>query len=701
MKSRIFSNKYIKTALKSQPWIPIFIAVGLVLAFPVAELVKLGQWEGMKYTTKQMEILYENLWRDGFVITGTVTAAAAAFINALSSFWYLYSRRKTDFYHCLPMNRKQMFWQRAFTGFVFYIIPYAVMEFFTVCLGASRGFFSLGLMGMAVKLMVFHLLSYFLVYFCTVLVVSMTGNVLMGILCLLGLMLYCPLVGYILEGYSELFYDNSYFAAKDGILHLFKDYFSPLCVHDRLFEMYREGNAGIPMFLGIIFAVVLAGAAAFFAFEKRPAEKAGQALVYSWSEPVIRLMTAIPAGLIVGIFAYVAPTGGNGTVWAVLGSVFGIVVVHGLLETFYHFDFRCFFNKKLQLVLSVVFVAAVAFIFKEDLTGYDAYIPSYDKIEAIGVSFQGMNMYETDWDVYKADNGKYEEFYEPGKFIIVEKTQKMYELLGEISSQETEPGEESRDYYLPIEYTTGFGRKIYREYKIDSRQCKELMEEIYRDKKFISWKYGFLDMEEKYAENFTLSKGTYEDDEIKQSDRSALLQNLREDIKEADAKTFTELPCALLAYEYGPLPTAENPSRVTPGKNPEIYCSGNVYIYPGFKRTVAFLKEKGYSLFDKADTLEYADVYYVKEDPEENIMDTVTVRYEDEEQLKELQNAIVPEMLAPAWIEKETQQVEISYKGEDPAYGGFASILKDRVPDFILEDGTKVQEGLLESNVVL
>lgn len=180
MRSKIFSSKNIMTAFKSKPWLPLFIAVGFVLAFPVAELVVLGQWQHLHYTAGQMEVLYENLWRDGFVLTGMVMAMAAAFINGASSFWYLYSKRKVDFYHSLPLTRKQIFLQQAFAGVIFYVVPYVIMEFFAVCIGASRGFFSLGLMGMAVKLMIFHLLDYFLIYFCTVLVLSMTGNILMG-----------------------------------------------------------------------------------------------------------------------------------------------------------------------------------------------------------------------------------------------------------------------------------------------------------------------------------------------------------------------------------------------------------------------------------------------------------------------------------------------------------------------------------------
>lgn len=718
MKSKIFSSKNIVTAFKSKPWLPLFIAVGFAFAFPVAELVMLGQWQHLHYTAGQMKILYENLWRDGFVMTGMIMAIAAAFINGTSSFLYLYSRRKTDFYHSLPLTRKQIFLQEVFTGVVFYMVPYVIMGFLAVCIGASRGFFSLGLMGMAVKMTVFHLLDYFLIYFCTVFVLSMTGNILMGILCFFGILFYFPAISWIINGYGETFYRNYYYI-QNGFLGILYNYCSPLFIQDRFLEMYREGAAGVILFLGLLLAGALFGGFAFLAFEKRPLEKAGHALVYSWSEPVVRFMAVIPAGLGIGLFAYVAPTGGHGVVWAVAGAVFGMIMVHGILETFYHFDFRCFFNKKLHLILSFMAAAAVAFVFWSDLTGYGTYIPGYEKIESIAFELYDVNNMEMIPDIFKTEDGKYEEKAvrgnRPGSFITIEKTPKMYEILEKIAREKPEQQSEN-GYYLPVRFETGFGNQIYRQYRIDHSQCRALMEEVHKDSDYIAWKYGFLDIEEKYAETFMLADGVLEDQIIKKGEKAELLENLRKDIKDADAKIFTGLPCGILYYDYGFLPSTEQPGKMVPGKEAEVFYNGSVYLYPEFKRTIAFLKEKGYSFFEGIENLKYADVYYTKVNEEDGVWDSVIVRYEDEKQVKELEQAFVPDIFVPGWIEREDFTVDITYAEspaetayteEDvayrnyPAYGGSGYLLKEKVPDFILEDSVKVQEGLLESNIPL
>ena len=42
----------------------------------------------------QNQILYNNLWKDGFVLSGMIISSIAAFINSVNGFIYLYSGKK-------------------------------------------------------------------------------------------------------------------------------------------------------------------------------------------------------------------------------------------------------------------------------------------------------------------------------------------------------------------------------------------------------------------------------------------------------------------------------------------------------------------------------------------------------------------------------------------------------------------------------
>ena len=114
MKSRIFSSKHLKTISKGQSWIPAFITLGFLLAFPVTGMVKLSSWRDLQYSDLQIQILYNNLWKDGFVLSGLIIVSIAAFMNSVNGFIYLYSGKKTDYYHGLPMKRTEMFLERVF-----------------------------------------------------------------------------------------------------------------------------------------------------------------------------------------------------------------------------------------------------------------------------------------------------------------------------------------------------------------------------------------------------------------------------------------------------------------------------------------------------------------------------------------------------------------------------------------------------------
>ena len=213
MRSRIFSSKYLKTISKGQLWMPAFIALGFLLAFPVTGMVKLSSWSDLKYSALQSQILYNNLWKDGFVLSGLIIVSIAAFINSVNGFIYLYSGKKTDYYHGLPMKRTEMFLERVFSGLVYYLMPYIVAEFLMICIGAARGFFSLNIMGMAVRMLFLHLIIYLVIYFSIVLVISVTGNMLMGILCLCGMYLYGIVLNLILVAYGQSFW-QTFFSAE-------------------------------------------------------------------------------------------------------------------------------------------------------------------------------------------------------------------------------------------------------------------------------------------------------------------------------------------------------------------------------------------------------------------------------------------------------------------------------------------------------
>lgn len=212
----------------------------------------LGNWFGMGYTTREINALYANLWQDGFMITGLAVAAVAALFNGISQFWYLYSPRKIDFYHSLPVKRSRMFWHKTLQSLLYYLLPYLAMEFFSVCIGAMRGFFSLHLMKLAFLMMVFHLLLYLLLYFSVVFVICITGHLLMGALLLIAVAAYGPVLSVTLQFYEKVFYYTSSVGVY-GFIKGLREMASPVILAYTFVGKYAEGNYG--GILGIVLLV--------------------------------------------------------------------------------------------------------------------------------------------------------------------------------------------------------------------------------------------------------------------------------------------------------------------------------------------------------------------------------------------------------------------------------------------------------------
>ena len=322
MRSRIFSSKYIRTISKGNTWIPAFLTLGFLLAFPVTGLVKLGSWQNMEYTVDQMGVLYNHLWKDGFVLAGMFVAAIAAFMNSVNGFIYLYSGKKTDFYHGLPLKRSEIFTEKTVTGLLYYLIPYVIMEFLAVCIGAARGFFSLNIVGMAVKMLLLHLIIY-----------------LVGILCLGGMYLYGIVLNLLLVAYGQSFWHTFFSEYQYGGFNTLLHSASPGTLILDMVSAYAEGKAGKLVAAVIILGIVL-GVLAWIAYKKRPSESAGKSMVYPWVSTVVRFMVVVPGGLAVGWIFYSLTTGKIRILWWVFGMILGTVVMHGLLETIYQMSFQ-------------------------------------------------------------------------------------------------------------------------------------------------------------------------------------------------------------------------------------------------------------------------------------------------------------------------------------------------------------------------
>ena len=468
-----------------------------------------------EYTAEQISLLYENLWRNGFMVSGLAVAALAALFNGISQFWYLYSPRKIDFYHSLPVKRSRMFWYKSLQSLLYFLLPYLVMEFFSVCIGAMRGFFSLHLMKMAFVMLVFHLLLYLLLYFSVVLVICITGHLLMGALLLVAAAAYGPVFSVLLDLYERAFYytrsESSYCLVK-----VLKELISPVALAYTFVKKYAEGNYG-GMLIAVLLVTAVLGGLGYCAFVHRKSERTGMAFVFPWAGTAVKFLVVVSGGLGIGFVFYMLSNDSSRTIWWIFGLILGTILSGGIMEIIYYRDFRKFFSHKLQFAVNGACVALVACVFFFDLAGYDEYIPSYDKIENIAIG-SADNSWEIAYNVKVNEDGTVtmldsgdsvgndlgvdQNIYEIMKKLAKESKAAYKEILQDShsmwSSNLWDPS--GNTLGIKVRYDLKSGSVVYRKYMVGLDDIKNLWKEGMTEGTLKSEYYSILELDDKYVD---------------------------------------------------------------------------------------------------------------------------------------------------------------------------------------------------------
>lgn len=695
MKLKIYSSKIMKSGSKNQLWVPVFIALGYLLAFPVFDLLNMGNWTGPAYGYVRVEYLYKNLWQAGMIWTGFIIAFAAGVVNAVNGFWYLYSSRKIDFYHSLPVKRGWLFWHRTYMGLLYDLIPYVVMEFLALCLGAARGYFSLELMKLAVGMLVLHLIMYLLFYFSAVLVISMTGTLLMGGLSIMGIFLYGPLLGILVHMYEQAFFSTAYSYIRIESLYqgLWK-YTSPLLVGiSGVVRYFEKDFAGC--FLTLVCVMLLFGVCAYFAYTRRPSENTGKSMVYRSVEPVLRFMITVPAGLGAGLVFSMMQNGYEvRDIWWIFGMILGTVLAYGMTGVIYRLDFKGFFSGKLQFLFSVAVIVFCAAVVRLDLFGYDTYIPPCEDIETVNLCLNNGISIENAPYISCNENGEYSndragymdsEFASRASNIGI--SAGIYQGLQEIIAVQDIIQKESDAiwYMMPVQYVMKSGKSIYREYMVNNEKMDDLMTAVYQEGIYQDEKYAFLDIDSRYLEYVS---GRFQDSEyysLFQDEREKLPQlaeALKQDVKEATPEVYEEIPMVYLDFTYRDLPMERSEEEIRMGYSKKENYYACVLIYPGFNRTMAMLEETGYPLsIEEVQVDSVTITYYQDEKLTESAKEVV---YNSQEQISQLKKCMISQGYGAEIMTDIVTTVDVVILAGDKKQ--YVYLVKENLPNFVTEE---------------
>ncbi len=377
MTSKTSFYSYMKNDARHRLWVP---ALSCVVFFFVILAVAMGSQnlrnalQGDLYGRRAALDFVESIFAKKNIFL-TLIAAVGAAICGLEGFSYLFSRKKVDYFHSLPMRREQLFILRWTNGLLFYLAPYLLcMVICTILLGGSGLTTHLYYQNLWVGFL-YNLTVFLLVYHTAILAVMLTGQILVAIAGFGILLSYSTVLNYLIPAYMQSFYRTYDISNMDTLRFL--RYLSPINVWISLAD---DGRLFSWLAAILLSAAMLA--AGFILYRLRPSEAAGNSVVFPVSRPIIRILLVVPLSLYVALafrdIADWAPA-----FWSILGLAIFALLIHAVIEIIYDFDIRSALHHWPQLV--GCFLAGLAFLgfFLTDLLRLDSRLPSIHDVSAV------------------------------------------------------------------------------------------------------------------------------------------------------------------------------------------------------------------------------------------------------------------------------------------------------------------------------
>ena len=623
MTSRSLFFKYMKENTKQRIWNLALVLLLCFFAFPVTTALwsstafrpenlnsslpaDLARTQAQRDFTRDMLRMYS---MKGGALAFMLTIAAV--VLAASGFAYLHSKKKTDFYHSLPIRREMLYAVTCLNGFLYMAVAYLGFLTIAAVMIRVKGVpFDWGSLYLA---SVEHLCFFALVYMTAILSMLLTGNLVVGLLGTGVLFSWGPVICMTISAYFSEYFTT--FSGDDSFLLALSERTSPVAWYVKACMSSQPGR----MALWAMLAAAVLFLLGMLLYRRRPSEAAGHAMAFPITEPIIRFLIAVPSSLLLGaMFHSMMYEDG----WTVFGLVCGLLLVSCIIEIIYHFDFKSLFAHKRQLLVSAVFVGVVFAIFRFDLFGYDRYLPATEKLASGGIYSDLLDPDATSQyhSTVEYTEGWYGVTFDamPSSTLADEmqiSDDQGLELLHTIAAQGVHDAAQARDRFLrgggrsydveegdeafrnvTIAWHLRNGRTVYRSYRVNVSGVRAALEAVYNLDAYKTAMYPVLSLTAddvagiNYKEEDECSHVKLSGADVK----AALLAAYQEELKALTSETRAhEMPIAEIQFKTNEQQALIQKLR-DEGGNYTLFNHYYYYpIYPSFTKTIALLRACG------------------------------------------------------------------------------------------------------------
>jgi hypothetical protein len=645
-------------------------------------------------------------------------------VMAMSGFSYLYSKKKVDLYHSLPVKREVLYFIKLINGILIVVIPFIICEIVASLLViANTG--KISVLIAAIWAIAEWTLLFILSYFLTLFSIMLTGNMLIGILACGFFSFYFPLISLVLKGYQSSFFDTYY--TSGFIIENVLPNMSSFMLMFNIFELKWLTRIIIVILASIAFLFIN-----LFLYKKRASEAAGKSVSFNVIKLPIKAMMVIFISILMYLLGYEVMNDSIG--WGLFGLIVSGAITHCVMEIIYNQDFKKIFAKKIELLVLIIISIFIAAAFQFDIFGYDSYIPSASQIKSTAVI---SDLLESNSEQYynkvEISDGYYDESfvdvdYASDSKIEADQIKKMDIQNKDAVLELARQGIEAAKYDLEpqgdfdrvlISYKLKNGRTVGRVYYVDLDQSTSGLSSVYADESYKKSSYPILseNPENIVSVDFNgiMDNDThivFHDDELKKK----FVETYKKELMNLDYETkLKSYPFASIRFnndfmegalrKYAGFNYTSDSTTAVNSKWENVYANslesvGFYPIYPEFKETLALLKEMDVEVIYKfpAEYVESIDVSYndwENNDPDNNIeevesysSETTPKTFTDKRDIEEiLDKLVICDSPYKENLNEDRNYAAIINTGnsESSAYRGYNSygFKKGNIPDII------------------
>lgn len=613
MTSKRLFFKIMKEDLRHKVWMLVLSVLGNLLMLPVAWLLFKHNLTSssaaaamddaaLLASTQEMLARTMQFFARYAVILGGSVAIVGAFFAGFFGFYYLFNKSMVDTWHSLPVKRSTLYAAGYVNGLLIWLVPFLVSLFlmvlsagsFTWRLGGKEALFPM--MKEAFNVLLVVVVVYLLVYHLLLTAVMFCGNELNAFIAA-GIMGF-GVIGMFFAGtgicsqYFTTFSEWSYSLEWAGYasplfsaLHLI--YKKAVVVRTstvaavfglntdtRMLENHVE--MGRPLAVNLAVAVVL-GLCAWFFYQKRESELAEQGIRGRHISAFLRIFGGAAAGLGGGYGMILLMGESLSFGWELFGMILCAVLAFGILNMAFLMDFKGFFAHKIQMGAAVGICVVVGIVIQGDFLGYDAYLPSKDKIAGISVRYP-----------YVGNRTYYGESPKDGlERMNLQDPEIIYPYLERMVANAADKSQDAWENcdVIDVKVILKNGKTYYRRYRIYSED-KELLQSILASREYVQ--SAFAVSEEEMKNLTPISMGRVGNGiSLRDMDEEKLLSIVRaynQDVLENPKRTvLKEGKCLSRIY------LAIQDNTVAAG-----YITVELDVYDNMEYTLEALKQAGY-----------------------------------------------------------------------------------------------------------